>query len=79
MVEIKDDGVGMDLSKINTDTSSSWGLLGMQERTKLLNGSFIIDSKEGRGFRISASLPYKQPPITPLLSEDLKNDQNFTS
>jgi signal transduction histidine kinase len=79
MVEIKDDGVGMDLNKINTDTSSSWGLLGMQERTKLLNGSFIIDSKEGRGFRISASLPYKQPPITPLLSEEIENDQNFIS
>jgi len=79
MVEIKDDGVGMDLNQFSTDTHSSWGLLGMQERTKLLNGSFIIDSKEGRGFRISASLPYKQPSITPLLPEELENDKNFAS
>ncbi|MEJ2484515.1 MAG: sensor histidine kinase [Anaerolineales bacterium] len=74
MVEIEDDGVGMDLDRFNTHKHSSWGLLGMQERTKLLNGSFIIDSKVGRGFRISASLPYQQPTIPQLLTEDLQND-----
>ncbi len=70
MVEIEDDGVGMDMSRFNTQKHSSWGLLGMQERTKLLNGSFIIDSKVGRGFRISASLPYKQPPVSQILKEE---------
>lgn len=74
MVEIEDDGVGMDMARFNTHKHSSWGLLGMQERTKLLNGSFIIDSKVGRGFRISASLPYQQPISTQLLTEDLEND-----
>ena len=70
MVEIEDDGVGMDMSRFNTQKHSSWGLLGMQERTNLLNGSFIIDSKVGRGFRISASLPYKQPPVSQILKEE---------
>ena len=74
MVEIEDDGVGMDMVKFNTNRYTSWGLLGMQERTKLLNGSFIIDSKVGQGFRISASLPYTQPTTTHLLEEELKND-----
>ena len=74
MVDIEDDGVGMDMEKFNTQKHASWGLLGMQERTKLLNGSFIIDSKIGRGFRISASLPYNLPAKSAILSEDLGND-----
>jgi signal transduction histidine kinase len=64
----------MDMSRFNTQMHTSWGLLGMQERTKLLNGSFIIDSKVGRGLRISASLPYIQPPIDQILIEETEND-----
>lgn len=74
MVEIEDDGVGMDMKKFNNLKHTSWGLLGMQERTNLLNGSFIIDSKIGRGFRISASLPYKQPASSRIVPKDYEND-----
>lgn len=51
---IKDDGIGFEL----TDKSKlGYGLLGMKERVKLLNGEIFIHSHVGRGTSISLSLP----------------------
>jgi two-component system, NarL family, sensor histidine kinase YdfH len=45
-VTIQDDGVGFDPTSI---PAGHYGLLGIQERVRLLNGSFEIKSEEGKG------------------------------
>ncbi len=58
-ISIEDDGKGFE-----PDTPSParghLGLLGMQERVKLLSGRFKIDSKPGCGTRITITLPLEQ-------------------
>ncbi|MCB0196727.1 MAG: histidine kinase, partial [Anaerolineae bacterium] len=60
VVLIKDDGQGFDVAKIMGDQSSGngIGLLGMQERIKLLRGSFHVDSQPGQGTCLSISIPW---------------------
>lgn len=59
-INIKDDGKGFLVSKIS---ETKWikegrlGILGMQQRTKLLNGTFDINSKPGMGTSVSIELP----------------------
>jgi PAS domain S-box-containing protein len=57
-VNIEDDGIGFDVSKIST--RATFGILGMQERVSALSGKFIINSDMGIGTRISFSIPLKQ-------------------
>jgi signal transduction histidine kinase len=52
-VEIEDDGVGF----IETELKKHFGLKSMRERTESVNGKLQIDSKPGRGTRISLCLP----------------------
>ncbi len=57
-MSIEDDGVGFDTGTIlNTKT---FGILGMRERVRSLDGHFEINSAKGKGTKISISLPYKQ-------------------
>ncbi len=55
-IVINDNGRGFDMSHPQEHTS--WGLLGMQERTTLLGGEFLMNSKPGRGTRIESIIPY---------------------
>lgn len=55
VLEIRDNGRGMSRDRI--DSSHSLGLLGMRERAELLGGSVAIESHEGEGTRIRATLP----------------------
>lgn len=48
-----DDGAGCQLEKVN----SGFGLLGMQERIKLLGGNISFQSEPGQGMRIQAEIP----------------------
>ncbi len=57
---IDDNGIGMDLSQIEQNKRQSWGLLGMRERSELLNGTFNIDSEPGKGVLLNFSIPYFQ-------------------
>lgn len=57
-VEVKDDGIGFDVSQIK---GSSHGLAGMRHRVEAAGGRLTITSQPGRGTRISAVLP-KSPP-----------------
>jgi signal transduction histidine kinase len=50
-VQIEDDGCGFQ----NTAGKRTFGLIGMQERVKMLNGIVAIDSQAGRGTRIAVS------------------------
>ena len=52
-LKIQDDGQGCDLNQI----SHGFGLLGIKERIKSLNGDITIQSKMGKGMTLSASIP----------------------
>jgi PAS domain S-box-containing protein len=55
----EDDGIGMDLDKVKSRDESQWGigLAAMEERVRLLQGSFEITSTKGKGTRIKITLP----------------------
>jgi len=54
-IQIEDDGKGAQLDAPRSERS--FGLLGMRERIRQLNGSLSIDTAPGRGFRITIQLP----------------------
>ncbi|MBI2858335.1 MAG: HAMP domain-containing protein [Chloroflexi bacterium] len=58
-VLVADDGKGFDVDRVLGTGSSdlSFGLLGMQERTRLLNGRLDIRSEEGKGTQIVVEVP----------------------
>ncbi len=60
-VTITDNGKGFQLPETVGDLSyaGKLGLVGMQERVSLLNGSFEIQSQLGKGTTVSASVPLK--------------------
>lgn len=51
---VTDDGVGFDPTAVPPDR---FGLIGMNERVRLLNGRFHLQSAPGEGTRIEVSLP----------------------
>ncbi len=55
MMEVKDDGQGMDLTKISS--KKTLGLIGMKERVYALGGKFELKSKPGKGTQIKISIP----------------------
>jgi signal transduction histidine kinase len=59
-IEIQDDGKGFDLEQRPPGkTPDRLGLLGMQERVRLINGEFSIDSQPGRGTLVRVQIPTK--------------------
>jgi PAS domain S-box-containing protein len=56
LLEIKDNGKGIDQMKLKSPTST--GLLGIRERVVALNGNFEIHSEENSGTRLLISIPY---------------------
>ena len=48
---VEDDGVGSDLPE------GGYGLLGLQERARLLNGDLLIQTAQGQGFVLTLELP----------------------
>jgi signal transduction histidine kinase len=52
-ITIRDDGTGL-----ASVSSSGYGLQNMRDRARLLNGSLEIDSKPGRGTKITLQLPW---------------------
>jgi two-component system, NarL family, sensor histidine kinase YdfH len=61
-ITVKDDGVGFDPSSI---PSGHYGLLGIQERVRLVNGSFEIKSEPNMGTTLTIHVPPSPPPPTP--------------
>ena len=53
ILSITDDGLGCDLDQL----ASGFGLLGMEERIKLLGGSFKLYSQVNKGMQIKAQIP----------------------
>jgi PAS domain S-box-containing protein len=54
---IGDSGVGFDVGA--TKVSRGLGLISMQERLRLLNGTLAIESQRQRGTRLHASMPHR--------------------
>jgi signal transduction histidine kinase len=55
-IEVRDNGIGMNLNQIN-GSRRPWGLLGMRERVTLLGGDFEIYSRPREGTRVMVSIP----------------------
>lgn len=58
-IVVTDDGCGFDVERVLGPAASgrSVGLLGMQERVRLLNGKIQIQSQEGKGTEIAIEIP----------------------
>ena len=55
---IEDNGVGFDVAAVlGRLTDTGWGLLGVQERVKLVNGEFQLQSAAGRGTTVTVQVP----------------------
>ncbi|MCK5871832.1 MAG: histidine kinase [Methylococcales bacterium] len=52
-LEVNDNGEGCDLKKV----ASGFGLLGMEERIKLLDGDFVLKAHVNKGMSIKAKIP----------------------
>lgn len=55
VVEIVDDGKGMEIQDFHSDVD--FGLLGMRERAHSLGGTFILESSLGAGLKIHVTIP----------------------
>jgi signal transduction histidine kinase len=66
-LDVRDDGRGFDPTKVRqlSTESQSLGLVGMQERAKLLGGTLEVRSTIGQGTLVQAVLPVSAP-ATPL-------------
>lgn len=53
-LEVEDDGRGFDLQKV---TGNRYGLVGLNERVKLLGGQMQLESGEGQGSRLEVVVP----------------------
>jgi PAS domain S-box-containing protein len=60
-IEVKDDGIGFDVSNIDPHSSrtSGFGLFTIHERLQYLGGQFRVESKPGHGTRAVLSAPIK--------------------
>jgi signal transduction histidine kinase len=54
LVTIQDDGRGFDAAAI---PSGHYGILGIKERVRLVNGSFEIQSENGKGTTLRIDMP----------------------
>jgi signal transduction histidine kinase len=62
LLVVEDDGVGFDVSDRSGRPAGRLGLVGMQERLTLLNGSLKISSRPGHGTRLEARIPWSGTP-----------------
>lgn len=54
-VQVSDNGKGFDLARVLD--SRAVGLVGMQERTRLIGGTFVVDSQPGAGVSVIVKAP----------------------
>ena len=55
-LSIRDNGIGFDLETART--KGGLGLIGMQERVRLVDGEFLMETRPGHGVRIEISVPF---------------------
>jgi signal transduction histidine kinase len=66
-IDIKDDGVGFDISKIgpHEDKTGGFGLFNIRERLDYIGGNFEIKSKPGQGTHVKLTAALKDEEVTP--------------
>ncbi len=59
---VKDNGKGFDLNRALTEKkyAQNFGLIGMEEQTKLLAGTFTVETEKGQGAKIKVKIPLKE-------------------
>jgi signal transduction histidine kinase len=57
LLTIADNGKGFDVAK--SGERKTLGLLGMKERTLMINGRYEIDSTPGKGTIVKVTIPLK--------------------
>jgi NarL family two-component system sensor histidine kinase YdfH len=56
-LDIEDNGIGFDPAQV---TTGHYGLLGLRERARLMNGHLLIESEQGRGTLVRLCLPVER-------------------
>ncbi len=59
-IHVKDNGIGFDFDEIFASCDESFGLVGMRERIELIDGSFEIETKPGKGTVIKVGIPIEE-------------------
>jgi signal transduction histidine kinase len=59
VVNVSDDGRGIEPSRLRSPPPGHLGLAGMSERAALLDGTYTLDSSPGRGVRIRVTIPLR--------------------
>jgi signal transduction histidine kinase len=64
-LNIEDDGDGFDVDALSryAGVNPTLGLRGMQQRTEAVGGQLEIESKTGKGTKVSARFPIERPEI----------------
>jgi signal transduction histidine kinase len=57
LVEVRDDGCGIEPARLRHLPAGHLGLRGMRERAVLLGGDFSLDSAPGRGTQVGVTIP----------------------
>jgi PAS domain S-box-containing protein len=70
-LSVRDEGVGLPIER--TKSGASIGIIGMQERAHLVNGTVEIDSKAGEGTDVTVTVPLGDSELNERL-EDFGND-----
>ena len=69
-MEVADNGKSFDQNPLNSGkTRKRLGLLGMQERVRLVNGKFTIKAAPGKGTTVRVVIPFRKPEVTEQTSE----------
>jgi signal transduction histidine kinase len=65
LLEVEDDGVGFDVSSLNSsyDQRGSLGMVNMRERAELANGVFQISSTIDKGTTVRVLIPLSEESI----------------
>ena len=61
LVDVRDNGRGIDPARLHAVPAEHLGLRGMTERATLLGGQFSLDSAPGRGTHITVTIPTGGP------------------
>ena len=61
LAEVRDDGLGFEVQAVQAsyDKRSSLGMLNMNERAQLVNGTLTVASAPGQGTRVTLTMPLK--------------------
>ncbi|MFQ6610454.1 MAG: sensor histidine kinase, partial [Fidelibacterota bacterium] len=72
-LSIKDDGSGFDINSVRNKRSqkSGMGIIGMEERTNNLGGTFEIFSEPNKGCHLLFTFPHSKSKIASIKSNDV--------